>query len=176
MPSDGTTRLYKGELDRLAYEFLPEDVARNLGAGSFMTMSSAERHDWASSLLNPWPTMVELLDQLAIRASQLASTTIPLVKRDRGNAYWVIFVRKLYDYFCGVNRRFSSIGFSPIKDITNISMIVKWERQRQDDIRNGINPTPKPRPFTPKQVRRIICGTSGENLPLQRRRKTPANK
>ena len=170
LPPDGITPLYTGELDLRAYEFTPEDVASNLGARSFTTMSSGERHFWAACLLKgrAWPRMVEHLDQLAIRARQQGNKNVSSAKRDRGNAYWVIFVRKLYDYFCGVDRMFNSVGFGPIRDITNITMTVEWERQRQDDRRNGITATTKPQPFTAKKVRTIICGASGEKLPIKR--------
>ncbi len=166
LPPDGTTPVYRGELDWLAYEFFPTDVTSKLGAPSWATMKSDERCDWAHSFLPEWPTMVELLDQLAIRATQLESNRASVAKRDRGNAYWVIFVRKLYEYFIAANPKFRSVGFAPIKDITNVAMIVRFERQRKVDTSMDI----KPKLFTNKKARTIILGATGENLPIKRRK------
>jgi hypothetical protein len=54
-----------------AYEFLPEQVATILGAKSWVTMNSKQRSDWAYSLLPEWPTMVDLLKNLALKAKKL---------------------------------------------------------------------------------------------------------
>ncbi len=73
-PERGTrpNALYASDLDLLAYELLPEDVARRLGAISWPLMKSDQRHEWARSLLPRWPTVVEIIQQLAIRAKILA--------------------------------------------------------------------------------------------------------
>jgi integrase-like protein len=57
----GMPGTYTGDLDLPVYEFLPQHVASNLGAQSWATMQSDERHDWAVSILDDWPTEVALL-------------------------------------------------------------------------------------------------------------------
>ncbi len=123
VPTSGTALPYTGDLDFQAYELLPEDVANILGAPKWTTMTSDERSDWAYALLDAWPTMVELLDQLAIRAEQLGNVTVSSVARDRGHAREVIFSRYLYDHFREVDPAFS--GFAAISAITSIAMGVK---------------------------------------------------
>ena len=74
---------YRGELDLRIYELFPEDVAHILGAQSWSTMKSEERTSWARSLLHAWPTIVEVLKQLAVRARCHEAEPVSSVKRSR---------------------------------------------------------------------------------------------
>jgi hypothetical protein len=65
----------------------------------------------------------------------------------------VIFVRKLYEYLFGVNQKFKSEAFAPIRAIANVVVVVRWESQKMDA---------------------IICGASGRKLPIKRHKNTPA--
>jgi len=139
-PPSGTALLYTGDLDLQAYELLPEDVASILGAPKWTTMTSEERSAWAYSLLDGWPTMVELLDQLVIRAERLGNVTVSLVERDQGHAREAIFSRYMYHHFREVDPTFS--GFAAISAITSIAMGIK-------DLNS-------------KKVRAMILGPSGK--------------
>jgi hypothetical protein len=130
---------YSGDLDVQSYELLPDDVASNLGAKSWATMDRNERSEWAYHLLSRWPTMVELLEQLAIRARQRARVKVTLVERDRGRAPAAIFSRYLYNYLRGVDPRFT--GFAALAAITSIVLGVSLDG---------------------KAVRAMILGASGK--------------
>jgi hypothetical protein len=79
--SDGSG--YRGELDLMAYEFLPPAVATIMGAPSWVSMNGKQRSDWAYGLLHTWPTMAELLDELSLKASELANTAVSMKRRSR---------------------------------------------------------------------------------------------
>jgi hypothetical protein len=74
---------YRGELDLQAYEFLPQDVANILGAPSWETMNTDQRSQWAYSLLREWPTLVDLLNELAVKAVEKAKEDVPNRRRSR---------------------------------------------------------------------------------------------
>lgn len=143
---------YTGDLDLQAYELLPESIASTLGAESYTAMNSRDRATWAYSLLPEWPTIVELLEQLAIRSRRCGGEDTSLVERDRGSARVVIFVRELYKHFYNVNAQFN--GFAAIATITSITMGDKN--------------------LTSKAVRRMIFGAAGK-LPITGRRKSVLN-
>jgi len=146
-PPSGKPPPYSGDLDLKAYELLPNNVAKNLGAQSWATMTSEQRRVWAYSFLRGWPTMVELLDQLAIRARQCGSKKVSVVQRDRANIKAAIFSRELYNYFLRVNPRFA--GWAAIYTIRLIAVGGKKG--------NG------------KTERAMILGSSGRKLPIRRR-------
>jgi hypothetical protein len=118
MPLDGATPVYDGELDLPAFNFFPDDVQKSLSAVD----------EWTSSLR---PALVELLQQLARMARQHANVSPSVVRRDRGMAYEAIFVRELYGYLLRANMSFKS-EFAPITGITNVVMIVRWDRHTRE--------------------------------------------
>jgi hypothetical protein len=160
MPLDGTTPVYDGELDLPAFNFFPDDVQKSLSAV----------HEWSSSLR---PALVELLQQLARMARQQANASPSIVRRDRGKAYEAIFTRELYRYLIRANMSFKS-EFAVITRITNVVMSVRWDRQTREAPHKEIGPPPKPKALTTKNVRAMICGTSGK-LPIKTRRNRMRN-
>lgn len=155
LPRDGSPPLYRGDLDLQAYELLPQDVASFLGAQGWATMKRDERSDWAYSLLPEWPTMVELLNQLAFRARQCGREKMSSVERDRGLARVVIFVRELHRHFHSMNAQFNK--FSAIATIASIAFATT-------DVK-GLNG---------KAVRKMIFGATG-NLPIKTKGKSMLN-
>jgi hypothetical protein len=134
----GTGLPYTGDLDLQAYELLPEDVASILGAQSWATMKSDERSDWAYSILRAWPTMVELLEQLAIRARRQGSEYVSSGRRSRGlgealqeekaaNTKARLFSCHLYDHLRKMDEKFT--GFAAIKAIVLIAYNVDVDRK-----------------------------------------------
>jgi hypothetical protein len=74
---------YGGELDLQAYEFLPNDVACILGAPSWETMKADQRSKWAYSVLREWPTLVDILNELAVKAEEKAKERLLNRRRSR---------------------------------------------------------------------------------------------
>ena len=130
LPRDGSPPLYRGELDLQIYELLPEDVASILGAKSYSKMKSDERSDCAYSHLRAWPTMVDLLNQLAFRARQCGSEPESSGGRNRGkpeprvtNTRVRLFSRHLYDYLRKIDPAFK--GFAAIANIASVAYRIK---------------------------------------------------
>lgn len=124
-PPRGTSLSYIGDLDLRAYEFLPTDVAQNLGGKSYTKMDSIQRSDWAYSLLPEWPTMVELLKELAARAKDCEQQSLS-EGRNRPNPETLglptsvrLFSRHLFwHHFRQIDPRFK--GFAAITRIANV--------------------------------------------------------
>ena len=122
----GTTLPYTGDLDLQAYELLPQDVASILGAKSYAKMDSIQRSDWAYSLLPEWPTMVELLKELAVRARKCGRKSVSAKGRNRRNSETRgmptnvrLFSRHLFfHHFRKVDPKFN--GFAAIKGIAEV--------------------------------------------------------
>ncbi len=134
LPLDGSPPLYRGELDLQTYELLPDHVANNLGAESYPKMKSGQRSDWAYSLLGEWPTMVELLEQLAIRARLLGNEYIFSGRRSRGPQEEKVIATKarlfaccLYDYMHKLDKKFN--GFAAITVIVSLDYDVNADRK-----------------------------------------------
>ena len=133
-PPRDTTLPYTGDLDLPVYELLPDDVASILGAKSYAKMDSSQRRDWAYSILREWPTMVDLLEQLAIRARRRGSEHVSSGRRSRGpqeekaaNTKARLFSCHLYEHFRKMNKKFT--GFAAIKAIVLIAYSVDVDRK-----------------------------------------------
>jgi len=123
----GSNLAYTGDLDLQAYELLPEDVANTLGARSWARMTSDERSDWAYSFLPEWPTMVELLKELAGRARHCGRESMSSGGRRRGNIKARLFMRHLYKHFIDVNPKFK--GWAALDAITSVVYEVELGRK-----------------------------------------------
>jgi hypothetical protein len=133
---------YRGELDLHLFEFFPEQLARINGARSYATMDADQRSRWAYSIMRVWPTMVELLGQLEMRAKQKGRERASLIERSRDqHPETRIFSRHLYDYLRKVDPTFT--GFNALSAITSITL--------------GIRP-----PLTSRKMRAMILGSSGK--------------
>jgi hypothetical protein len=128
----GQLGTYTGDLDLEAYEFLPQEVAVHLGARSWVTMRSDERYDWAHFILAAWPTMVDLLKELATRArlqgsrhvlsgrkSRSSGGTEGLEEKTTRKTKARFFACHLFDHFRKIDKRFS--GYSALRSIVFIT-------------------------------------------------------
>ena len=89
-------------LDLMAYEFLPSDVTRILGAKEWDAMDGVARADWAAKLLAEWPTFVEMLEVFRERANQLSISALTEdrpVERVRNDDTRAMCVRLLNNCF-----------------------------------------------------------------------------
>lgn len=90
-------------LDRLAFEFFPHsDAIQAFQSPQWPTLRSSERSHLARTFLRPWPSMSNLLRELAMRAlheSHTIRNTPRLVDRTRQDSHVSVFIRHLYRAF-----------------------------------------------------------------------------
>ncbi len=82
-PQNKKGRLYRGELDVSIYNLFPSDIVNKLGAQSWETMKPDQRTAWALSVLWMWPTIVDVLNELAVQARKLANRPANSERRRR---------------------------------------------------------------------------------------------
>lgn len=90
-------------LDRMAFEFFPHsDAIQAFRSPQWPTLRSSERSHLARTFLRPWPSMSDLLRELAmwaIHESHTLRNTPRLVDRTRKDRHVSVFIRHLYRAF-----------------------------------------------------------------------------
>lgn len=125
---------YRGELDLKVYELLPDDLARILGADSYAGMKADERIKWAGSQLPRWPTMVDTLKQLAIRANALGNAPVLSQRRSRRflkeqTEEELMIQTKSRLFACYLDDQLQTMGLTaiPLATIRSIALVIYGE-------------------------------------------------
>ncbi len=95
-------------LDLRAYELFPDDVMEILGVSNWTSLNALQRANVANKILHEWPTVPELLSELATRARRLANeamTKTRVVERTTRDREALYFVRALGSYVKGAYGR-----------------------------------------------------------------------
>ncbi len=115
-----------GPLDRLTYEFFPDDEAQHaFKTDNWSGLRTDERDDVAHRNIARWPSMTVLLSEFARRASTLAEEAMSknrTVDRDTDDRRLIYFIRHLAQYFR------QHLGGPMEGTLANIASIV-FERQ-----------------------------------------------
>ncbi len=92
-----------GPLDRLTYEFFPDDMAqRAFKVNNWSVLETDERDEVARRNIDRWPSMTVLLSEFARRASTHAEEAMSknrTVDRDTYDRRLIYFIRHLAQYF-----------------------------------------------------------------------------
>lgn len=91
-----------GRLDLRAFRFYTDDVARMVFSKKWRELDQWQQQDIAYRMAIEWPTLPELLDELAAKAKDLADSAMKeprLVERTTRDRQLNYFIRGLANYF-----------------------------------------------------------------------------
>lgn len=114
------TSIENGPLDLLAYEVFPEDVMRINRVPDWKILDSLGRSQEAFRLLRDWPSVPEMLRELATRATVLATQAMrnpALVDHLTRDSSTIAFARALADYF---SARFEQPLYGTVSRIASV--------------------------------------------------------
>jgi hypothetical protein len=109
-----------GPLDRLAYEFFRDDIRSIAGAADWKVRNRAQQAELVRNALPVWPSMPDLLHEVASKADELATRATSenrMVGRNNRKAEALYFVRALSTY---CRHEFGSPLFRVVTDIANV--------------------------------------------------------
>lgn len=111
-----------GVLDLKAYEVFPNEVMNINGAASWQRLDSLERAEKAGQLLNEWPSVPEMLQELAVIADALCSDAMQApspVERLTRASRTTAFVWQLSAYF---NRTYGQPLYGTVAAIASVAL------------------------------------------------------
>jgi hypothetical protein len=125
---------YKGFFDYPCYQFCPDDVMEINGVPQWSSVPPSERYITASKVMREWPTMAELLDELARVALRQAGEVKHkrIVKKDKERWSETMFSRALYSHLAQYGWEKQDCIFANIATIANLTIKMKLLKTNEE--------------------------------------------